>query len=71
MEIQVGDVLHMRQWQHCSSSAVFTFGVGRKSKDVALFLYLGTEPRDGTDPLDVERRLRQLGWVPAAQGELP
>ena len=62
VEIKVGDVVRARNWTHCTEIATFNFGVGKGSKDVALMLYIGTEPRDGSKPLCVERRLNDLGW---------
>ena len=63
IELRIGDVVRARKWNHCADFAEFNFSVGKGSKDVALFIYVGSEPRDGSTPLDVEERMRQLGWV--------
>jgi len=31
-------------------------------KDYFVFICLGTEPRDGSNPLDPIKRLNELGW---------
>jgi len=67
IEIAIGDVVRARNWNYCTKNAVFTFGVGKGSKNVALMLYLGTEPRDESAPLDVEKRLNDLGWFRATE----
>jgi hypothetical protein len=37
-----------------------------------LFLFLGTQPRDGSDDIDVVKRICQLGWemTPELRAEL-
>jgi hypothetical protein len=62
--MQVGDVIRARRWNHCEPSIELSYSVGRGNKNVAVFLYLGTEPRDGSNPLDLEGRMKELGWVP-------
>lgn len=31
--------------------------------DVCVFLLLGTEPKDGSNPLDIDAAMGRLGWV--------
>jgi hypothetical protein len=59
-----GDVLRMSRFMHVEPEAEFTLKA--KKGRVAVFLLLGEEAKDGSDPLDLEARLNEFGWVRAA-----
>lgn len=65
MNLKIGDVVAMHgctaQVTHEDYSASFTFRAPKKERLV--FLLLGAEGRDGKTPLDLEKRMNQLGWV--------
>jgi len=48
----------------CNPDSQFTFKA--KKGRVAVFLLLGEENKDGSDPLDLEARINKFGWVRAA-----
>jgi hypothetical protein len=57
-----GDIVRMRSFTHVEP----TMSVGIKVADrkkVAVFMLLGEENKDGSNPLDLERRLNELGWI--------
>jgi hypothetical protein len=65
-EVVVGDVVRMASF---SSHVVtefgdVTFSYKQRKKMVAVFLYLGIENKDGSEPLDLRLRMKQLGWMP-------
>lgn len=60
-----GDIVRMVSFTHVPSEGPLTsltMKVGDKNK-VAVFVLLGEENKDGTEPLDLENRLNELGWV--------
>ena len=62
IEIRFGDVVRLKSWTHINPDSSFTFKVPDKKK-VAVFLLLGNENKDGSEPLDLEKQLNKLGWV--------
>jgi hypothetical protein len=59
-----GDILRMASFTHVPSEGPLislTIKVGDRKK-VAVFMLLGEENKDGTEPLDLEKRLNDLGW---------
>lgn len=66
MNLNLGDVTPM-------TSATIVYGDTRsgmvkvtykaKSKHHLVFIFLGDEPGDGSASLDLEDRMRKLGWV--------
>lgn len=64
-----GDVVRMGTFKNRVDndkvSAEFTFKVPRDQ--VAVFLLLGSEKRDGSEPLDVNQRLKDFGWTPPSE----
>jgi len=58
--MKTGDVVRMTHWTHHDPSMQLTFRAGKK--EVAVFLLLGIEARDGSSPLDLERAINDLGW---------
>jgi len=72
IEICIGDVVRLRSWTHINPESSFTFKVPDK-KRVAVFLLLGNENKDGSEPLDLEKRLNELGWIrdPALSSQEP
>lgn len=67
--MKVGDILNMRNWDHCTPNATFTFSVGRDRQRTAVMIYLGDEPRDGSAPLDLDAAMNRLGWYRTPAGE--
>lgn len=57
-----GDIVRMTSFTHVEPHIRWGIKVADKKK-VAVFMLLGEENKDGTDPLDLERRLNELGWV--------
>jgi hypothetical protein len=62
MSVCHGDIVRMTNFTHVTPNARITIGVGNKKK-VAVFMLLGEENKDGSDPLNLEKRLNDLGWV--------
>jgi hypothetical protein len=59
-----GDIVRMASFTHVPPEGPLTsltMKVGDK-KMVAVFMLLGEENKDGTEPLDLEKRLNDLGW---------
>ena len=61
IECKSGDVVRMSSFTHVNPDSQFTFKA--KKGRVAVFLLLGEENKDGSDPLDLESRMREFGWV--------
>lgn len=64
---QYGDIIRVTSFTHVPSEGPLislTMKVGDK-KMVAVFMLLGEENKDGTEPLDLEKRLNDLGWFKA------
>lgn len=61
MNICFGDIIRMGSFVHVEPNARLTFKPKDKST-VAVFMYLGSENKDGAKPLDIEKRLNELGW---------
>lgn len=59
-----GDVIRMTSFTHVEPHCRWGIKVGDKTK-VAVFMLLGEENKDGTEPLDLEKRLNDLGWASA------
>jgi hypothetical protein len=60
-----GDVIRLASFTHVPAEGpltALTIKVGDRKK-VAVFMLLGEENRDGSEPLDLEKRLNDLGWV--------
>jgi hypothetical protein len=60
-----GDIVRMSSFTHVPAEGpltALTMKVGDRKK-VAVFILLGEENKDGSDPLDLEKRLNDLGWV--------
>lgn len=64
MSCKPGDVLMMTSFTHVGPDVRWTLKVNDRKK-VAVFMLLGEENKDGTEPLDLEKRLNELGWVRA------
>ncbi len=65
MSVRHGDIVRMASFTHIPSEgplARLTIKVGDKKK-VAVFMLLGEENKDGSDSLDLKKRLNELGWV--------
>ena len=59
-----GDIVRMASFTHIPAEGPMTsltMKVGDR-KQVAVFMLLGEENRDGTEPLDLAKRLNELGW---------
>ena len=54
----------MKSFTHVEPHCDWGFKIADRKK-VAVFMLLGEENKDGTEPLDVEQRLNQLGWIKA------
>lgn len=68
-----GDIIRMTSFTHVPAEGPLislTIKVGDKKK-VAVFLLLGEENKDGTEPLDLENRLNELGWFKEAEANSP
>jgi hypothetical protein len=57
-----GDIIRMTSFTHVEPHMSVGIKVGDRKK-VAVFMLLGEENKDGTEPLDLEKRLNELGWV--------
>lgn len=57
-----GDIVRMTSFTHVEPHTRWGIKVVDRKK-VAVFMLLGEENKDGTDPLDLEKRLNELGWV--------
>lgn len=58
--MKIGDVVTMTHWTHYSPDMQLSFRANKK--EVAVFLLLGEEQRDGSKPLDLEAAMNRLGW---------
>lgn len=58
-----GDVVRMTNWTHHQLDLQVSYKADKKA--VAVFLLLGSEPRDETNPLDLEAAMNRLGWIRA------
>lgn len=58
---QIGDVVAMGAFTVMYPHARVSFKAGDK-KTCTVFLLLGYEPKDGSNPLNPDSRLRELGW---------
>jgi len=58
---EAGDVVRMSSFTHVNPDSQFTFKA--KKGRVAVFLLLGEESKDGSDPLDLEARMNEFGWI--------
>lgn len=76
--MQHGDIVRLASFTHVPAEGPMTsltMKVGDRKK-VAVFLLLGEENKDGSEPLDLEKRLNDLGWIKdpdstASQGARP
>jgi len=61
--VKVGDVIRMSSFTHVEGDGELrvTFKAPSK-KHVAVFLLLGNENMNGTEPLDIEKRMNEFGW---------
>ena len=59
-----GDVARMAAWKvhGVTPAAIYTLSFKAPKDRVGVFLLLGDEAKDGTESLDVEKRLNELGW---------
>lgn len=62
MKLAIGDILRMTSYSHVEPHIQWTFKVSDKKK-VMVFMLLGEENKDGTERLDCEKRLNELGWI--------
>ena len=60
-QILHGNIVRMSSFTHVEPNIKWWFKIEDKKK-VAVFMLLGEENRDGSDPLDLEKRLNELGW---------
>jgi len=58
--LQVGGCVSVRNIRHYSGKNWFEFKAEEDKKMV--FLYLGQEPKDGSNPLNPDEALGKLGW---------
>jgi hypothetical protein len=56
-----GDIVRMSSFTHVDGLCRWGFRVADKRK-VSVFMLLGEENKDGTEPLDLEKQLNELGW---------
>lgn len=66
MTVRHGDLVRMTSFTHVEPTGhsplqSLTIKVSDKKK-VAVFMLLGEENKDGTEPLDAKKRLNELGW---------
>lgn len=59
-----GDVVRLSRWEHVEPTMRISYKVHQRSM-VAVFVQLGYENKDGTEPLDLEAAMRRLGWIRA------
>jgi hypothetical protein len=57
-----GDIIRMRSFTHVEPHMSVTFGAPKGK--VAVVMLLGEENKDGSEPLDLMQRMKELGWVP-------
>ena len=58
----IGDIFRMTSWTHVELTARFSFKCFDK-KQVAVFMLLGYEAKDGNTLLDLEAALNHMGWI--------
>jgi hypothetical protein len=62
-----GDLLRMTHFMHYEPHALRPLSFKARRGEYAVFLLLGREPCDGSNPLDVVAAMRRLGWAPVTQ----
>lgn len=75
--IQRGAIMRLRNFDHYPDPTLdtgilregFVANKDRKHPLVFVVIVLGTEPKDGTDPLDVVACLEAMGWTPPPELE--
>ncbi len=55
-----GDVVYTTHIRASFPGMTFDYSAGKKDRFV--FIFLGSEPRDGSKPIDPLERLNELGW---------
>lgn len=63
--MKVGDIITTRNIRHYftgKEAKGWAEYKAEKGKNMA-FLYLGQEPKDGSEPLDIDKRMKELGWT--------
>jgi len=58
-----GDIVRVKSFTHVEPHMSVTINVGDRKK-VAVLMLLGEENKDGSEPLDLMARMKELGWVP-------
>ena len=56
-----GDIIRMTSFTHVEPDSRTRIKFDDRKK-VTVFMLLGEENKDGTEPLDLEKRLNELGW---------
>jgi hypothetical protein len=64
--MSIGDVFRMTSWVHVEPTMRVTLHV-RDKKNVAVMMFIGEEPKDGSLPLDLLDAMRLMGWKPATR----
>ena len=59
--MRLGDIIRMTSFTHVEPTMRVGIKVGDRKK-VAVFMLLGEENKDGSEPLDLEGQLNELGW---------
>jgi hypothetical protein len=65
-----GSVLKLQGWDE-KPSPNLTATIKAPKNQVTVVLVLGTEPRDGSMPIDLESAMKELGWVRLAAASPP
>lgn len=57
-----GDIVRMTSFTHHEPNMSVSFKAPKGK--VAVFILLGEENKDGTDPMDCMNVMHEMGWVP-------
>jgi hypothetical protein len=64
--MSIGAVFRLTSWTHVQPNLRMTLHP-RDKKNVAVMVFIGDEPKDGSQPLDLLAAMRRMGWKPATR----
>lgn len=63
MPLLFGQIYRVRNWDHCFKHTTLKYGLGRERRNrVAIMVCLGEENLDGSNPVDLDTAMLQLGF---------
>jgi hypothetical protein len=66
--MRVGDVIMIGKFDAVGDGIVASFKAPSRTQGY-VFMFMGVQPRDGSEPLDLEDIMNQLGWTLKAKDE--